>query len=217
MPTDGKEAYEHTQQQFCLCANVNPKTLVFHNLGYVDVAISLYQTFTHLKREGVIATLTRFLVGLPMPIATLTVYIDLSSRAPIKPTYEAKILAEVDRIYSAIPHDQLAFQWQTAIKFACLEGVIWIPHFDDVHGGIINRLTRIGEHVPLVVEMGYHFCYGDARHQHFMEPKDTTNLISMTNETSKRVVRPINFLHMSVPQDRDDKAYYVPLANLEMH
>ena len=203
--------------QFRLRADADPGTVAFDNLGYADVAIASYQTFARLKGEGTIAAATRFLVCLPTPFAPITAFIDRASQSAVEPPYEAQMLAEVDRICAAIPHDQLAIQWDTAVEFAIWEGVGWPSYLDDVQGGIIDRLVRIGEHVPSDVEMGYHLCYGDAGHQHFVQPTDATNLVIVANDVSRRVTRPINWLHMPVPRERDDEAFYAPLANLKLH
>ena len=32
---------------------------------------------------------------------------------------------------------------------------------------------------PLEVEVGYHLCYGDAGHRHFVEPRDTSRLVDV--------------------------------------
>ena len=191
--------------------------IAFDNLGYADAAIASYQTFARLKEEGTIAAATRFLVCLPTPLAPVTAFIDRASQPAVEPPYEAQMLAEVDRICAAIPHDQLAIQWDTAVEFAIWESVGWPSHLDDVRGGIIDRLVRIGAHVPPDVEMGYHLCYGDAGHQHFVQPKDAANLVTVANDVSARVARPINWIHMPVPRERDDEAFFAPLANLNLH
>ncbi|MDQ6907990.1 MAG: hypothetical protein M3176_14300, partial [Chloroflexota bacterium] len=191
--------------------------IAFDNLGYADAAIASYQTFARLKREGTIPAATRFLVCLPTPLAPVTAFIERASQSAVEPPYEAQMLAEVDRICAAIPRDQLAIQWDTAVEFAIWEGVGWQSHLDDVRGGIIDRLVRIGEHVPADVEMGYHLCYGDAGHQHFVQPKDAANLVTVANDVSARVQRPINWIHMPVPRERDDESFFAPLADLKLH
>ncbi len=190
VPDTGKEYGQLVQYR--LRPDADRGEIAFDNLGYADAAIASYQTFARLKREGTIPALTRFLVCLPTPLAPVTAFIAHASQSAVEPPYEAQMLAEVDRIGAAIPRDQLAIQWDTAVEFAIWEGVGWQSHLDDVRGGIIDRLVRIGEHVPADVEMGYHLCYGDAGHQHFVEPKDAANLVTVANDVSARVQRPIN-------------------------
>lgn len=215
VPDTGKEYGQLVQYR--LRADGDRSTVAFDNLGYADVAIASYQTFARLKQDGAIPAATRFLVCLPTPFAPVTAFIDQASQPAVEPPYEAQMLAEVDRICAAIPHDQVAIQWDTAVEFAIWEGVGWPSHLDDVRGGIIDRLVRIGEQVPSDVEMGYHLCYGDAGHQHFVQPKDAANLVTIANAVSARVARPINWIHMPVPRERDDEAFFAPLADLKLH
>jgi hypothetical protein len=67
------------------------------------------------------------------------------------------------------------------------------------------------------VELGYHLCYGDAGHRHFKEPHDTAKLVSVANAVAAGVDRPIAWLHLPVPRERADRAYFAPLANLRLH
>jgi hypothetical protein len=203
--------------QYRLRPGVAESDIAFDNLGYADAAIASYQTFARLKKDGAIPATTRFLVCLPTPLAPTTAFIERASQTVVEPPYEAQMLAEVDRICAAIPHDQLAIQWDTAVEFAILESVGWQSHLDDVRAGIIDRLVRIGEQVPADVELGYHLCYGDAGHQHFVQPKDATLLVTIANDISARLTRPINWIHMPVPRERDDEAFFAPLRDLRLH
>jgi len=215
VPDTGKEYGQLVQYR--LRPGAAEGDIVFDNLGYADAAIASYQTFARLKGDGTIPTATRFLVCLPTPLAPVTAFIERASQPAIEPAYEARMLAEVDRISAAIPHDQLAIQWDTAVEFAILEGVGWQTRLDDVRGGIIDRLVRIGERVPSDVEMGYHLCYGDAGHRHFVQPKDAAHLVAVANDVSARLQRPINWIHMPVPRERDDEPFFAPLGNLTLH
>ena len=191
--------------------------IAFDNLGYADAAIASSQTFARLKGDGTIPAATRFLVCLPTPLAPVTAFIERASQMAVESPYEAQMLAELDRICAAIPHDQLAIQWDTAVEFAIWESVGWQSDLGDVRGGIIDRLARIGERVPPDVEMGYHLCYGDAGHKHFVQPKDAANLVTVANAVSARVTRPINWIHMPVPRERDDAPFFAPLSDLKLY
>jgi len=94
---------------------------------------------------------------------------------------------------------------------------LWPTHFTDVKTGIIERLVRIGNRVPADVELGYHLCYGDYQHSHFAQPVDAANSVEVANAVSAALKRPINWLHLPVPRERSDDAYFVPLRNLKLH
>jgi len=189
--------------------------IVFGRLGYTDAAKASYADFSRLKQAGVIPAACRFQVSLPTPLAPINVFVAPQDKGVVEPPYEARLLAELDEIATAIPHDELAIQWDVAVEMAIWEG-LWPPHFTDIKTGIIERLVRIGRRVPTGVEVGYHLCYGDYQHSHFKQPVDAANLVEVANAVSAALKRPINWLHLPVPRDRSDDAYFTPLQNLKL-
>lgn len=106
-----------------------------------------------------------------------------------------------------------------AVEFAFIEDIdhpiisrAWFP----VMEGLADRLALLSASVDQGVEMGFHLCYGDIEHQHFKEPKDAGNLVKMANLISTRSPRVVNWIHMPVPKDRDDDAYFEPLKELSL-
>jgi len=194
----------------------DPAKLTFGPLGYSDAALSSWDVFSRLQNDGVIPPSTRFQVTFPTPLAPVTSFVDFDSQAAVEPAYEAAILREVDEVLDGIPHERLAIQWDVAVEFGVLEG-IWPVPFDDPMDGIVERLVRLSGQVPEDVELGSHLCYGDYQHQHFVEPEDTSRLVELANRVSAGVARPIQWLHLPVPRDRADDAYFAPLANLALH
>src|SRR5690606_14854018 len=71
-------------------------------------------------------------------------------------------------------------------------------------------------HVPPEAEFLLHFCYGDANHRHAIEPVDMGDMVDFANRVTRAVERPINLIHMPVPRDRDDDAYFAPLSRLAL-
>jgi hypothetical protein len=65
------------------------------------------------------------------------------------------------------------------------------------------------------VEVGFHFCYGDAGNKHFKEPEDMTLLVNLANRATELCGRSIQWIHMPVPIDRIDDDYFKPLQNLK--
>jgi hypothetical protein len=199
---------------FRLRAGANPDDLVIPSPGYADFAETSYQTFAALKKDGVIAPTTRFQVSLPSPFEVPVVFFP-DGQLAVEPAFRAMLKAEVDRICAAIPHDELAIQWDVAAEFGLLEGV-WPTDLADIPGGIASVLADIGNHVPAEVALGYHLCYGDLGHQHFIEPRDTRILVDMANRVAAGLSRPLTWVHMPVPRDRADAGYFEPLADLEL-
>jgi hypothetical protein len=88
----------------------------------------------------------------------------------------------------------------------------WWP--GDPFGGLVARLAALIDAVPAVAEAGLHLCYGDAGEKHFVEPEDSATLVRFANAVIAASARDLTWLHLPVPIERDDEAYFAPLAGL---
>ena len=188
----------------------------FGNLQYADEALASFEVFQKLQEAGTVHPEVRFQVSLPTPLATVAMFVTDDAQTEVEPLYEARLLDEVRRILDGIPHDWLALQWDVAIEMWMWEGWLDAP-FDDVEGAIIDRLARISDVISDDVELGFHLCYGDYDHEHFHEPDDAANLADVANRIGAAVRRPVQWLHLPVPIDRTDDAYFEPLRSLSLH
>jgi hypothetical protein len=198
--------------------NLRPETseVAFDSLGYAGAALASYAVFARLKQSGAIPARYRFQVSLPTPLAPITAFVAEEAQSKVRPAYERAMFAELDRIASGIPHDELAIQWDVAIEFALLERVA-ITNYEPVKTRVIEQLVRLGNQVPGDVELGYHLCYGDAGHKHFVEPADTGKLVDVANGIAAGLQRSLNWISMPVPRNRSDDAYFAPLKSLQLH
>ncbi len=200
---------------------VDAATLALPPLGYADAALDSYAVFARLQRDGVIAEGTRFQVCLPTPVGVIGSFFAADSRAPMEPVYERALLAELARIVDGIPHDRLAIQWDTALEFGLLEAAeirgrrmtAWFGDSrEQILAGIVERGARLVDSVPADVEVGLHLCYGDVEEKHFTEPLDAGMLAEVASGLFAASARPIDWMHLPVPIERDDDAYFAPLA-----
>ncbi|KAM0187076.1 hypothetical protein ACHAPC_004183 [Botrytis cinerea] len=198
---------------------ISPEKIQLMPIGYDDAAIDSYATFCRLRDGGVIPNGVKFQVSLPTPINVLHVAIEPAYQEAVEPVYTKALLKAVRRIQDEIPAEDLALQWDVAVEFAFLEGVVlppphWIMALKD---SIVNRVLELADAIDPSVELGFHFCYGDLGHQHFTQPKDMSLLVDVANRvlTGTRRRRPVNWIHMPVPKDRIDRGYFEPLKNLE--
>ncbi len=196
-------------------AGLAPSDITFDELGYAREARASWDTFSKLQGDGVLPSHWRFQVSLPTPLAPVFAFIEASERLETEPVYEAAMRREVEEIASFVPHDKLAIQWDTAVEFAFLEG-LYPAYFPEPERGIPERLVRYGGWVPDDVELGYHLCYGDADHEHFTEPKDAGRLVEVADGVAHGLERGLQWIHLPVPRDRDDDAYFAPLADLDL-
>lgn len=213
--SNGDEGAYGARPRFRLAPSGDPETFEFGPLGYARAALTSFDEFVRLRRAGGLAEGVRFQVCLPTPIAPVLAYVMSDAQAMLEPAYERQLLRELDAILAAIPHDDLSIQWDTALEFAVLEGLLDAP-FLATDGGITERLIRLGDHVPVGVELGYHLCYGDAGHRHFKEPDDTSKLVEVANAVAAGLQRGLDWVHLPVPVDRTDDAYYAPLSLLQL-
>jgi hypothetical protein len=187
-------------------------------LGYAAGAIESYATFRRLRDEGVIRPGTRFLVALPTAVAVVGGFIAAPARPAFEGVYARALYRELDEILAAIPHGDLAIQWDVAVEFQYIEGLgYWGPlavWWDDLWTGLVERAHEQLSHVPADVEVGFHLCYGDLGEAHFVEPTDAGNLARFANAVTVGAPRAIDWFHLPVPIGRDDPAYFAPLEAL---
>jgi hypothetical protein len=208
-------------RRYKLRAGVRPEDVRFGNLLYADIAAKSYKRFKALRDEGVIAPGTRFQVDLVPAHSVLWLFVVDREQAALDPMYNAALAEEAGRIAAAIPHADLAIQYDVASAvFARLERGETSAYGKDkaeMQTHFVAILTRLAEAVPRGVDLLFHFCYGDSNHRHVVEPTDMGDMVEMANRLSAAIKRPIELIHMPVPRDRDDDAYFAPLTQLRMH
>jgi methionine synthase II (cobalamin-independent) len=200
-----------------LAPGVDPAEIEFGELGYAREARTSYQDFLAARKRGDLPEATRFQVSLPTPFAVISAFIDQASAPAVMPAYERAMFSEVDQLCASIPLHDLAIQWDV-----CIEMVLWdgrtalLPQFPGYKEVVKATLASCCAAVPADVEMGVHLCYGDLDAQHFVEPADLGKAIELATLIREVSPRPITWLHMPVPIDRDDDAYFAPLSGLEL-
>lgn len=194
--------------------------------GYDDEAVASYSVFRKLKAEGKIAPSVRFQVSLPTPLSVVRGFVeDDGVCAQVDPLYEQRMLQAVRNIQERVPASELSVQWDLPTEVAVLEHELghtndryWKAYFSPVMDGILQRLVRLAAVVSPDVQMGYHLCYGDFGHEHFVQPSDLSLLVELANAIIEKVsaFHRIAYFHMPVPKDRKDEEYFSPLKDLNM-
>lgn len=187
----------------------------FDRLGYVEAAVESYETFRGLRSAGRIPAGIRFQVSLPAPQSAVSWWFHNPDDADrVNTAYTLAMAQEVRRLCRAIPHDDLTIQWD-----ACWETVVFNDLFDWAPAGdpmerIALQTPAISMGIPDGVVVGYHFCYGSMHDEHFVEPADLARCVALANFVAANSGRRIDFVHMPVPIDRHDDAYFAPLRGL---
>ena len=192
---------------------VDASTVKFRT-GYAEAALASWRLFETLRRRGDVAGGVRFQVSLPTPHSSGYLYVSGPARPTYFRVYERALLAALADIVKAIPAQDLAIQWDV-----CQEVLVFEDYFPsrppDYHERVAALLGRLGAAVPTAIELGFHLCYGSPADQHLVMPRDTAILVEIAGAILARVPRAVDFLHLPVPRERDDAAYFAPLGGLE--
>jgi hypothetical protein len=200
-----------------LADGVAPEQIHFGELGYAREARPSYEDFIAARAAGQLPPGVRFQVSLPTPWAVVMPFCRQPDAQQIYPAYERAMLREVERIVRAVPHHDLAIQWDVCIEMLAWDGRWANAHaFPGMEHVFAATFARLGGSVPSDVELGFHLCYGDLDGKHFIEPIDATKMVEMANLIARSVPRPITWIHMPVPIDRTDDAFYAPLRQLQL-
>ncbi len=200
-----------------LSPGVTSSELSFGELGYAREARASYQDFVRARNRGEIPARGRFQVCLPTPFAVVNAFCAPDAVPDIEPAYEDAMLREVAMMCAEIAHDDLCIQWDLAIEMVIWDGQLRHPNaLAPSEEDILTRLARISSAVPEDVELGFHLCYGDWEAKHFVEPKDAERMTAFANDIAQRAPRQVAFIHMPVPIDRSDRAFFEPLRNLRL-
>ena len=187
----------------------------FGELGYAREARSSYIELLAARKAGLLSPNTRLQVCLPTPMAVIGAFIVPADIPKILPVYEQAMLVEVARICASIPHEDLAIQWDV-----CVEMIQWdgrfehMPPIPRMREVFVSAFSRLAGAIPADVEWGFHLCYGDHDNKHFIQPADLGKAVELSNLIHVAACRSANWIHMPVPIDRDDAAYFEPLRDL---
>ena len=188
-----------------LPAGTDADRIAWPDLGYATEYARSYATFRRLRDEGVLPSGVRFQVEYPTPVA-VGALVDEDGRDRFVRSYGRALTADLDRLMAEIPHDDVAVQWDAAVETVIVDQQ---PHtLDDMAG----QLAALLDHVPDDVPAGLHLCYGDAGHVHMVEPKSLASQVALANAITERTAPA--WVSFTVPQYRDDEAFFAPLAEL---
>jgi methionine synthase II (cobalamin-independent) len=197
--------------QLRLSPGVSADAVAWPNLGYADAYTESYELFRRLQAEGKISGGVRFQMQYPTPLAGVAGPFPPDQLPALVGSYGAALFDDLDRALATIPHDRCAVQWDVAFEFGLLEGGFGptLP-VDEVAPPLIACI----DHVPDDVPVGMHLCYGDYGHEHFVQPESLATQVALVNALTAGARRPLDFVSFTVPQARDDAAYFAPLSEL---
>ena len=202
-------------EKFQLRDGVNPADLRFSSIGYAEEALKSYQRFAELRDAGVIPAGTRFQVSMPTPLAVVAAFVAPDHCAGVEPAYDQAMRDDVETIVANIPNEDLAIQWDVCIEVVAHDGGMPL-YVGNPLAHATATVGRIAALIPDAAEVGIHLCYGDPGHKHIVEPKDLGTSVRFANELVAGSPRRLEWIHMAVPRERNDEAYFSPLADLDI-
>jgi len=194
-----------------LVEGASAETIDWPNLGYADEYTKSFATFDQLQEQGTIPSGVRLQLQYPTPLASMAGTIAPQDLPAVAPAYEEALFADLDTLLERLPHDRIAVQWDIAVEMGALEGAMGVTMpMEQIAPGIVRCLER----VPADVPVGLHLCYGDYGHQHWKQPESLQMQVDLVNAVTSAAQRRLDFVSFTVPQDRDDSAYFEPVGSL---
>ena len=208
--------------------NPPPRQFSLDDIGptkYDETAIESYKTFCDLREKGIISQGVRFQVSIPGSVEACMANVDFAYIAQVEPLYRKRLIESLRRLQDSIPAEDLAIQFDLpyALAFADwdsgrLRHPLFKPFFESASHKIYDIIEEISMTIDRDVWLGYHLCYGDINHKHYLEPTDMNDLVNGAHEIAKRIApkHAIKWFHMPVPKDRTDAEYFEPMKKLNI-
>ncbi len=204
-------------QKYRIRDGASAEEIRFAPAGYSDVVASSYAVFRELRDAGTIAPGTRLQQSLPTPLGVVAQHFKSEDVARVLPRFEEAHFADVRSMLARVPHADFAVQWDVAVEvISVIEGqdpLLAAQYPLDVLAGLVAAAIDI---VPAEVEVGFHLCYGNPGGKHIIEPLDLSKIVPLANAIARKVHRPLNWVHMPVPIERDDPPYFAALSDLRL-
>ena len=197
--------------------SITPSQIEFAPVGYDRIALSSYAIFRQARDAGSVAPGTRFQVSLPTPFATIGARMVPEQVATVLPAFERHFFREVDAIVQNVPAAELAIQWDIAVEI--IQALLGNRQGLKEHAPmefLASAIARAADRVRDNVQLGLHFCYGNPGGRHIIEPDDTGLMTAFANSILAVAKRTPTWIHMPVPHDRSDDAYFRPLRDLKL-
>jgi hypothetical protein len=204
----------------------------FPKIGYAAEARRSYEVFCRLRDQGVVPAGVRFLVALPLTESAVRAFVGTGRDYEILwEAYNEAIGREIAEIAAAIPHEDLAVQWDMARETAAVEGLEF--NFSDSELRRVPRdgleryaaaLEELSPAIPADVWLGLHVCYGSLLHKegespdtaHYTPIRDLGVAVAMLNRGLVACRRRVDFVHMPVQLADLRDEHYAPLEALEV-
>lgn len=194
--------------------------LHFERWPRIDDAISSYRLFRSLRDEGAIPPGVRFQVCLPLTASAITGAFQHNFAADypvVQRAFEDLAERELHRLFTEIPAEDVALQWDIAFEPLDLEGVLpWTVH-EEAWDRYLEPIGRLSPHIPAAALVGYHLCYGTFPQWPMYEARDMDLIVRMANAARQHAGRTVDWFHLAGPRHlrSEEDAFFEPLRDLD--
>jgi hypothetical protein len=216
---DHKSIYKQVSYpRYRLKKGVDPATIRFAPTTYVDIAKSSYAIFKQAQAAGDIPSNVRFQQCMPTPHAALSMAMTVEDTLKLLPYFSQHVFKEVAQICKAIPHEDLAFQWDVAVEVV----EVLANYRPDMaerlsRDDVATNLARALDAVPADVPCGMHLCYGCVDNKPVVQFPDLSEMVKLANNVVAKAHRPLSWLHVPGPDGPyDEDRFFAPLADLKL-
>jgi hypothetical protein len=199
---------------------VDPAQVRLGPFRYTGTAKASYQRFLADRDAGRFVPGTRFQVAMPTPMMFAMNF--PTQRRDVLPAFERDLMHEVSAILGEIPSGDLALQWDVSGEVV-IQQQFRIGAADTWEGAerwplseATDSLLRVMRDIPEEVLLGIHTCFGDPDGDSLVEAEDLRIPVEIANTLSRQLARRLDWVHMPVPIEHDDEAYFAPLADLKL-
>ena len=187
-------------------------------LGFARDALNSYFVFRTMREQGKLPAHLRFQVSIPSVNSALPprIFPVAGDCEIIRAGYLQALVAEVRTIVERIPAEDLAIQWDCSTEVQDAYGAV--PELPQ-EGRIERNAAQFRTLGPLVPEgalLGFHLCFGTLGGWPRFAPDSLDGVVDLANGIVEACGRRVDWLHIPV-LDRDDDAFFAPLANLRPH
>jgi hypothetical protein len=201
--------------------SVSAKDLKLGPYGHAKNAAASYAEFKRLRDEGKIPHGTRMQVTMPGPGTTSAgIQLDADLLLPIA---GAALWREIEAIIAAIPASDLTIHLDIAMEAEKEEYLRRPEAFDTpiqtafywTHEQMADSVAWLANRIPVEIELGFHIC--SIWHHWPDSGQDNAVLVDSANEISRRIHRPIAYIHIPVIPEHDKPEDYAPFKTLKLH
>ena len=195
--------------------------VTFGNLFYADVAIRSYQDFASLKAKGKIPAHCRFQVDLVPAHSVIWLFLQDNLHRVFDPIYNDAVRREIDKLAEAIPHDGACDPVRCRLRRVCAAAAERAQRLRPKQGAKCStRLARSSASLPITSRAISSCCFTFATAIPTIatwSSRSTWAIWSILRTSlAGGIRRSIELIHMPVPRDRSDDAYFAPLTRLKL-